>query len=246
MSSVISVNVGRPREREWSVIGRTSIDKRPVEGPVAARRLGLAGDQAADTAHHGGVDKAVYAFAREDLDRWAAELGQEIRDGQFGENLTTIGYDVNEAVVGERWRIGTALLEVCGVRIPCQSFKGWMGENGYDDTGWLRRFTRANRPGPYLRVLQEGVLQAGDPIDVLDRPAHGVTVSRMFRALTTEPALMPELLAIENLAASPRRKLEKALGSARVAAARLDQAPEETRVGRHLGVPLDGEAEPVA
>ena len=118
-----------PREAAWAGIGRTSIDKQPVAGPVLARRLGLDGDQVSDTRHHGGVDQAVYAFAREDLDCWAGELGQEIRDGQFGENLTTLGIDVNEAEVGERWRIGDALLEVASVRIPCNDFKCWMGRS---------------------------------------------------------------------------------------------------------------------
>src|SRR5580765_614580 len=110
MAQLRSVNVGTPREAEWAGIGRTSIDKRPVTGPVRAHPLGLEGDQVADTEHHGGVDQAVYAFAREDLDFWEGELGQPIRDGQFGENLTTEGIDVNEALVGERWQIGTAVL----------------------------------------------------------------------------------------------------------------------------------------
>jgi MOSC domain-containing protein YiiM len=109
---VRSVNVGMPRKAVWAEIGRTSIDKRPVTGPVAVARLGLDGDQVSDTRHHGGVDQAVYAFAREDLDFWAGELGRDVRDGQFGENLTTEGIDVNEAEIGERWRIGTAELEV--------------------------------------------------------------------------------------------------------------------------------------
>ncbi len=89
MALLRSVNVGRPREATWAEIGRTSIDKQPVSGPVEVDTLGLAGDQVSDTRHHGGVDQAVYAFAREDLDRWAEVLGEEIRDGQFGENLTT-------------------------------------------------------------------------------------------------------------------------------------------------------------
>ena len=107
-ATLLSVNVGRPKVRDWAGIGRTSIDKHPVAGPVAARTLGLDGDQVSDTKHHGGVDQAVYAFAREDLDTWAERLGMPIPDGQFGENLTTTGIDVNEAEVGERWRIGSA------------------------------------------------------------------------------------------------------------------------------------------
>ena len=97
--------------------------------------------------HHGGVDQAVYAFAREDLDWWEAELGREIRNGQFAENLTTRGIDVNEAEVGERWRIGSALFEVAMVRIPCNDFKNWQRLNGYDDRAWVKRFAERGRPG---------------------------------------------------------------------------------------------------
>jgi MOSC domain-containing protein YiiM len=208
MPILVSVNVGKPREAAWAGIGRTSIDKRPVSGPVLARRLGLEGDQVSDTKHHGGVDQAVYAFAREDLDAWAAELGTEIPNGQFGENLTTEGIDVNEAEVGERWLVGDAVLEVASVRIPCNDFKEWMGRCGYDQRTWVRRFAATNRPGPYLRVLTEGSVRAGDEITVVHRPGHGVTVSTMFRALTREAALLPELLKVEGLVAEARAKAE--------------------------------------
>jgi len=201
-----SVNVGRPQPRDWAEIGRTSIDKQPVAGPVDVARLGLAGDQISDTRHHGGPDQAVYAFAREDLDSWAADLGLEIRDGQFGENLTTSGLDVNEAEVGERWRIGTALFEVASVRIPCNDFKNWMDFSGYDKTAWVKRFTAVGRPGPYLRVLTEGTVSAGDDLVVVHRPGHGVSVSTMFRALTTDRALLPELLRVEGLVPEAREK----------------------------------------
>ena len=210
MSALVrSVNVGLPQEAAWAEIGRTSIDKRPVAGPVRVHRLGLGGDQVSDTRHHGGVDQAVYAFAREDLDAWAERLGRDVRDGQFGENLTTEGIDVNEAEVGERWRIGTAVLEVASIRIPCNEFKGWMGECGYDRTAWVRRFTAVGRPGPYLRVVEEGVLAAGDPVEVVHRPGHGVTVTTMFKALTTDRELLPELLRVDGLVDEAREKAEK-------------------------------------
>ena len=212
MAQVVSVNVGRPREAAWAGIGRTSIDKQPVAGIVAVDRLGLQGDLVADTVHHGGRDQAVYAFAREDLDWWEAELGGEIRDGQFGENLTTRGIDVNEAEMGERWLVGTALLEVAMVRIPCNDFKRWQRLNGYDDRAWVRRFAERARPGPYLRVLQQGEVQAGDDLVVVHQPGHGVTVSTMFRALTTDRSLLPELARVENLTPVARRKLEAFVG----------------------------------
>ena len=207
-----SVNVGTPQDKDWAAIGRTSIDKHAVTGPVAAYRRGLEGDQVSDTKHHGGVDQAVYAFAREDIDFWERELGQPIRDGQFGENLTTEGIDVNEAEVGEQWRIGTAVLEVASIRTPCNDFKGWMGETGYDNTAWVKRFAAEQRSGPYLRVVEEGLLTAGDRIDVVHRPGHGVTVSTMVRALTTERSLLPELAQVENLAVVARQQLDAFVG----------------------------------
>ncbi|HEU4810733.1 MAG TPA: MOSC domain-containing protein [Nocardioides sp.] len=209
MASLVSVNVGLPREAAWAGIGRTSIDKHPVTGPVLARRLGLEGDRVSDTKHHGGVDQAVYVFAREDLDSWAVELGLEIRDGQFGENLTTTGIDVNEAEVGERWLVGDAVFEVASVRIPCNDFKAWMGRCGYDNAAWVKRFTAVGRPGPYLRVLTEGEVRAGDEVTVTYRPGHGVTVSTMFRALTTEPTLLRELLRVDGLVEEARARAEK-------------------------------------
>jgi MOSC domain-containing protein YiiM len=90
------------------------------------------------------------------------------------------------------------------VRIPCNTFKGWLGESGFDNTAWVKRFTQANRPGSYLRVLEEGLIRAGDALEVVRRPEHGITVSFMFRALTTERHLMPELLRIDGLADSVR------------------------------------------
>ena len=200
-ASVISVNVGRPREAAWAGIVRTSIDKTSVTGPVHVHRLGLEGDQVSDTVHHGGPDQAVYAFAREDLDHWEGELGTPIPDGQFGENLTTRGIDVNEAEIGERWQVGGVLLEVRAIRTPCNDFKSWMGLTGHDNRAWVKRFAAEARPGPYLRVLQEGSLQAGDAIEVVHRPGHGLTVSMLFRALNLDHALRhrfasPEVLAV--------------------------------------------------
>jgi MOSC domain-containing protein YiiM len=206
---VISVNVGLPQVRDWAGLGRTSIDKQPVGTPVRARALGLDGDQVSDTRHHGGPDQAVYAFAREELDWWESELGRPIRNGQFGENLTVAGVRVDDALVGERWAIGSAVFEVASVRIPCNDFKNWQRVNGYDDTGWVRRFTAHGACGAYLRVLTEGEVQVGDEVVLVERPAHDVTVRVMFRALTTERALLPRLLAVDGLTVQARQAAEE-------------------------------------
>jgi MOSC domain-containing protein YiiM len=179
---VRSVNVGIPREVSWTRGRRTAILKEPVAGRVAVRWLGLDGDQVAHPRYHGGVDKAVYAFAREDLDWWGRELGAELPDGFFGENLTTVGIDVNEARIGERWRIGTAELEVATVRTPCRVFSSWLRVSGLDNRSWSRRFAAVGRPGPYLRVVLEGEVGPGDALEVVSRPADTPTVSAAFRA----------------------------------------------------------------
>lgn len=169
----------------------TAIDKRPVEGRVAVRRLGVEGDTQVDTANHGGPDKAVYAYAREDLDRWRHELGRELSNGCFGENLTTVGLDVTGALIGERWRVGEdgLVVEVTMPRIPCRTFQGWLGE-----PRWVKRFFAHGAPGAYLRVVSEGTAGAGDRITVLDRPPHGVTVSDTFDLRATDEKMLERLL----------------------------------------------------
>ncbi len=214
MAHLRSVNVGTPREASWAQQGRTAIEKTPVVGPAAVRLLGVEGDQVADTKDHGGREQAVYAFAREDLDAWAEALGAPIPDGGFGENLTTVGLDVNAAEVGEQWRIGSVLLEVRSVRTPCADFKAWMGRCGHDNTAWVKRFAAQKRPGPYLRVLEEGTLRAGEEIEVVHRPGHGVTVSTMFRALTGEPELLPQLQRVDDLTPRAQARLERHLANA--------------------------------
>ncbi|MDH2389513.1 MOSC domain-containing protein [Streptomyces sp. HNM0663] len=196
---LLTVNVGRPKAVDYADIGTTGIDKQPVEGPVRVTEpgpkgqggSGLAGDFICDLRHHGGSDQAVYAFAREDLDRWELELGHPLPNGSFGENLTVSGVDVTGAKIGERWRIGRDLvLEVTSGRIPCRTFAAWVGERG-----WVKRFTQDSAPGAYLRVVAPGEIRAGDPIEVVHRPDHDVTVRTAFRAETVERTLLPKVLA---------------------------------------------------
>jgi MOSC domain-containing protein YiiM len=193
MGTVVQVNVGRAKPMPGKS-GVSSIDKRAVEGRVAVRALGLAGDSQSDTQNHGGVEQAVYAYALEDLDDWATLLGRDLHPGQFGENLSTRGLDVTGALIGETWRIGSTLLQVSRPRFPCVVFQNWLAE-----PHWVKRFTDDGRPGAYLRVLEEGELGAGDEIVVETRPDHDVTIGLVFRAMTTDRSLAPRMLAAHDL-----------------------------------------------
>ncbi|WP_051943785.1 MOSC domain-containing protein [Streptacidiphilus rugosus] len=208
MGTLVSVNVGRAEATVHSEVGATGIGKTPVAGPVQVTAplavkgvSGLAGDVVCDDRFHGGVDQAVYAYAREELDAWAAELGRELRDGMFGENLTTTGLAVSDAVIGERWRIGESLLlEVSATRIPCRTFAGWM-----DEAQWVKRFTERARPGAYLRVITPGPVAVGDVITVVHRPDHGITSADVTRALSARaPELLPAIAALETLGVAYR------------------------------------------
>lgn len=162
-------------------IGVTGIDKRPVEGRVRVGPYGVYADVQADRKHHGGLDKALYAYAQEDAAYWEGELGRELPPGFFGENLRTEGIDVNAARIGERWRIGdTVEVEVTMPRTPCQTFARWVG--GDDARGWVKRFSQARRLGPYLRVVQHGRISAGDEIVVVHRPAGAPGLLDVYRA----------------------------------------------------------------
>lgn len=174
---VASVNVGGVREVSW--LGRrvrTAIFKHPVDGRRRVEGVLVAGDAQANLEAHGGPTKSVYAYAAEDYDWWARELGRDLPPGQFGENLTVRGLDVTGAVVGERWRVGDAVLRVTEPRVPC--FKLGMR---MDDAGFPRRFAAAGRPGSYLGIERPGDVGAGDRVQVVDRPDHGVTVGLIAR-----------------------------------------------------------------
>ncbi|GIJ39998.1 MOSC domain-containing protein [Micromonospora andamanensis] len=209
MGTVASVNVGVVTEAPWAgaASGRSGIDKRPTDAPVLFRAGGVAGDFIGERAHHGGPDKAVYAYAVEDATWWEADLGRTIRPGGFGENLTTEAVDVTGAVIGERWAVGAALLQVTTPRTPCTTFAGFWGVPDL-----IKRFTERATPGAYLRVLREGAVAAGDQIEIVHRPAHGVTLGEVFRALSLEPALLPRLLAAEDLPEPVREKVRRRLG----------------------------------
>ena len=196
VGTLISVNVGSAKPSRHTDTGITGIDKRPSVEPVQIQDpgprsglSGLAGDAIGDPRSHGGTDQAIYAYAREDLDVWQQELGRPLPGGVFGENLTTSGLDINDARIGERWKVGDGcVLEVTSPRIPCRTFAGWLVEQQ-----WVRRFTERGAPGAYLRVIEPGRVRAGDEITVIHRPAHDVSIAMMFRAMTTEKSLQPQL-----------------------------------------------------
>ena len=202
MTAVLdSVNVGQPMPNPHKTTGTTGIDKRPRDGAVEVRDpgpkhgglgSGVVGDFLGDQKHHGGQSQALYAFEREDLDRWMERLERDLPNGFFGENLTTRALDVNGARLGEIWRIGnTVEVQVTTPRIPCNTFRGWIAEKG-----WLRTFTLDARPGAYLRILTPGFIAAGDPVTVIHRPEHDVTISLAYLAMTTERSLLPRLLEV--------------------------------------------------
>jgi len=214
---VKSVNIGTlvPNRAKDNT---TAINKRPATGPVWVRdpgplkgKSGLEGDNVGDKKNHGGPGQAVYAFAREDLDRWEVELDRQLPDGMFGENLTTLGIDPNTALIGERWKIGDQLvLQVTGPRMPCKTFAQRMAVHA-----WARRFTGSGRPGAYLMVVQSGPVKVGDPISIVHRPAHGVDVTTALFAFTIKPKLLPDLLAAEAyLVPGMREEVEKGLQKA--------------------------------
>ncbi len=195
-------------------VGHTGIDKRPQQGPVEVGTTGLAGDTISDTAVHGGPDQAVYAYSDVDADHWAAELGREIPPGAFGENLRLAGMAASDAVIGEHWQVGDLgtgpLLEVTAPRSPCATFQRHMSEER-----WVKRFTEQGATGCYLRVLRPGRVGPGDPVTVVDRPEHGVSIRAWFRG--PDPADADRLLAVEaagglRLHDSVRRRARRALG----------------------------------
>ena len=172
---VVAVNVARERtlERRGRAV-RTGLWKLAVAGPVAVGELGLDGDFQGDRRIHGGRDKAVYAYAEEDIAWWEDQLGRALGPGFFGENLTLRGVDVNGGRVGERWEVGTALLELTEPRGPCWKLQAKVGEPRF-----VKRFAQAGRPGAYLRVVRAGGVRAGDAVRVVASPGDAPTIAAL-------------------------------------------------------------------
>lgn len=205
---VLSINVTAVvHEEPWAGDkGRSGIDKRSISGPIRLADNAVEGDLVADTKSHGGFDKAVYAYSREDAEWWESELGISIANGKFGENFTTRGIEVSGAVIGELWQIGSTIVEVAQPRTPCRVFAGF-----WDRPNLIKEFTEAGRPGAYLRIIQEGQVRAGDEIVIEERPRHGIRVSDLFTARGEERFQIFEILAGEESSQSVQQWASKLL-----------------------------------
>lgn len=223
---LLSLNIGKAEPSTAKNVGVTGIAKRPVEsahlrapGPKhGGLGSGLEGDFLGDIQHHGGDTQAVYAFAREELDWWARELGRDLPNGMFGENLTTQGLDVDGAVVGEHWAVGDeVVLEVTAPRIPCATFAARMGERG-----WVKRFSGVGRTGAYLAVVTPGEVRTGDPVTVVSRPDHGITVPEVFRAFMGDLDAAERVLAADCLVEQEAVELRETVQRRRAAGTELE------------------------
>ncbi|WP_203701793.1 MOSC domain-containing protein [Asanoa iriomotensis] len=206
---VISVNLGTRKITDYAdgPGGQTGIDKLPTTDRVGVSPAGVDGDYIGNRRVHGSPDQAVYAYAVEDAHWWAGELDRELGAGSFGENLTTEGLDVTNALIGERWAVGSAVVQVTKPRTPCMTFTGFWGVPDL-----IKRFTEHGAPGAYLSVVTPGQVGADDGIEVVHRPDHDVTVGVLFRAFNGEPDLLPRLLpAVDDLPEPLRGKVRRRL-----------------------------------
>jgi MOSC domain-containing protein YiiM len=196
VGSVVSVNVGMPREVEWSGRRvRTAIWKVPTEERLPIEHDNLNGDAQADLRVHGGPDKAVYAYAAEDYRWWERKLDASLGPGTFGENLTTEGIELDNVVIGEVWAVGTAILQVAQTRQPCFKLGIRMG-----DAAFVQEFDRARRFGVYLRIEEVGEIGVGDEILLLSRPTHGMTAAAFADALDShDPVAIRRLVEVDEV-----------------------------------------------
>jgi MOSC domain-containing protein YiiM len=187
---VVSVNVSAVRtvEHRGGAVA-TGIFKLPVDGSVPLRGVNLRGDDQADRVNHGGPVRAAYAYAQEDYRWWEEALGRTLPPGKFGENLTLHGIDVSGALIGERWRTGTAVVQVTSPRVPCYKLAMTM-----DDPAFVRKFAKALRPGAYLSIVEEGTVGSGDAVEILSKPDHRLTIAEMTRIYFSEHERLSELL----------------------------------------------------
>jgi MOSC domain-containing protein YiiM len=180
---ILSVNVGLPREVSWQgKLVTTGIFKKPVSGPVIMRTLNLDGDGQADLTVHGGVSKAVYAYPSEHYDYWRAELpGVDLPWGMFGENFTTEGLLEEAIYIGDKFRIGEAEVMVTEPRMPCYKLGIKFGRADI-----IKRFLASRRTGFYFAVVREGMVGAGDAVELIGREQHEISVADITRLYAFE------------------------------------------------------------
>jgi len=176
----------------------TGIFKEPESERVRVAGLTVGDDVQVDKKHHGGTYQAVYAYASEDYDWWSRELGQTLEPGTFGENLTTEGIDITNALVGDRWKVGSCTIEITGPRIPCSTLRARMGIPGF-----VKRFAATRRFGAYFMIVDEGGVGVGDEIEVIGATGHGVTIARLGAVMFDKDVAEAE--AIFEALGSPER-----------------------------------------
>lgn len=210
---VVSTNVARPIPCPTGEDKISGINKLPQEfisvftpGPNYGDGSGVKGDAVGDSKHHGGADKAVYAFASEELQWWSKENNSTYESGTFGENLTTEGVDWTSAVINQKVRVGSALLQVSVPRQPCRTFASWLGQKG-----WVKTFTQHGDSGCYFRVLEPGVISPGDPLEFLPAPEHGITMGMAFRAKMGDKELARQVYEAQCLPSHHHEQLAKLL-----------------------------------
>lgn len=176
---VRSTNIAPPTPGRITGISKEAVPALEVfaPGPSYGDGSGVRGDFVGDSAHHGGANKAVYAYEREELDHWGALLGETFPDGHFGENLTTVGVNLSRLVLGQEVAVDKAVLQVSVPRTPCRTFAQWLGVQG-----WTRTFAKRGRTGAYFRVLRPGRISAGSAITLGPAPEHGITMADAFTA----------------------------------------------------------------
>jgi MOSC domain-containing protein YiiM len=191
---LLAVNVSRPKPIErGGKSGMTGIFKESVTGQVKVGVLGLEGDSQVDTENHGGKDQAVYLYSNDDYAWWSGQLGTVLEPGTFGENLT-VSHLPEPLYIGDRFEIGSVVLEVTAPRIPCSTLAARM-----NDLAFVKKFAKAAKPGVYARVIQTGFLQAGDEVKYL-RGKYDVTALEEFHLFYQKVQAIEDL---ERLLAAP-------------------------------------------
>ena len=174
---ILSVNVGEKRtQQNGNELEITGIYKRPTGEPVQISLLGIREDFICDQKNHGGPDQAIYIYGAPDYEWWSDQLGRELEPGTFGENLTLSDFESARYHIGDRLHIGSVVLEFTAARIPCSTLAARMG-----DPMFVKKYRRAERPGMYCRVIQEGLVQAGDPVNFLPYAGDAVSALEIFR-----------------------------------------------------------------